>query len=133
MKHLILKSMVLLCCAILSTALCFGQATSGTPHLQKQGTVTQLIVDGKPFLALTGELGNNTASTLENMQTVWPRLVDGNLNSVLAAISWAQVEPEPGKFQFAVVDGLIQEARKNNLKLVFLWFGSWPVGGGRPF
>ena len=47
---------------------------------------------------------------------------------MLAAISWAQMEPEQGKFDFAVVDGLIQEARKNNLKLVFLWFGSWKNG-----
>jgi len=26
------------------------------------------------------------------------------------------------------VDGLIQEARRYNLKLVFLWFGSWKNG-----
>jgi hypothetical protein len=47
---------------------------------------------------------------------------------VLAAVSWAQVEPEEGHFEFALVDGLIQEARRNNLKLVFLWFGSWKNG-----
>ena len=29
------------------------------PRLQKQGSATQLIVDGKPFLALAGELANN--------------------------------------------------------------------------
>jgi hypothetical protein len=28
------------------------------PHLEKRGTVTQLIVDGKPYLALAGELSN---------------------------------------------------------------------------
>jgi beta-galactosidase GanA len=87
-----------------------------------------LIVDGKPFLALAGELGNNTATSLENMQPIWQRLVAGNLNCVLAAVSWAQVEPEEGHFEFALVDGLIQEARRNDLKLVFLWFGSWKNG-----
>jgi hypothetical protein len=90
--------------------------------------VTQLLVDGRPFLALTGELGNNTATSLESMQSVWPRLVSGNLNSVLAAISWAQFEPQEGKYDFTLVDGLIQDARKHNLKLVFLWFGSWKNG-----
>jgi hypothetical protein len=55
---------------------------------------------GKPFLALTGELGNNTATSLENMQPIWQRLVAGNLNCVLAAVSWAQVEPEEGKYEF---------------------------------
>ncbi len=127
MKRRILTCTVLLGCAVFSTP-CFGQAAAGIPRLQEQGTATQLIVDGKPFLALTGELGNNTATSLENMQPVWPRLAAGNLNCVLVAISWAQMEPEQGKFDFALVDGLIQDARKHNLKLVFLWFGSWKNG-----
>ena len=106
----------------------YGQTASAAPYLRKQGTATQLMVDGRPFLALSGELGNNTASSLENMQPVWPRLVAGGLNSVLAAVSWAQIEPEEGKYEFALVDGLLQEARRNHLKLVFLWFGSWKNG-----
>jgi hypothetical protein len=115
-------------CAALVAAQCYGQTASSIPHLQKQGTATQLIVDGAPFLAVTGELGNNTATSLENMQPIWPKLVAGNLNCVLAAVHWAQIEPAEGQFDFALVDGLIQEARRNNLKLVFLWFGSWKNG-----
>jgi hypothetical protein len=106
----------------------YTQSDSGVPQLRKQGTATQLIVDGRPFLALAGELGNNTATSLENMQPIWPKLVSGNLNCVLVAISWAQMEPTEGKYEFGLVDGLIQEARRNNLKLVFLWFGSWKNG-----
>jgi len=115
-------------CAALIAAQCYGQAVSSIPHLQKQGAATQLIVDGKPFLALAGELGNNSATSIENMQPIWPVLVSGNLNCVLAAVSWAQMEPAEGKYEFALVDGLIREARRNNLKLVFLWFGSWKNG-----
>ena len=114
--------------AALIAVQCFGQSVSGIPHLQKQGTTTQLIVDGKPFLALSGELGNNTATSLENMQPIWPKLVLGNLNCVLVALSWAQLEPTEGKFDFTLVDGLIQQARLNRLKIVFLWFGSWKNG-----
>jgi hypothetical protein len=106
----------------------YAQTASEIPHLRKQGTATQLIVDGQPFLALAGELGNNTASSMENMQSVWPKLVASNLNCVLAAISWAQFEPTEGKYEFALVDGLIQDARHHGLKLVFLWFGSWKNG-----
>jgi len=116
------------CYATATAAGAYAQTASDIPHLRKQGTAVQLIVDGKPFLALTGELGNNTATSLENMQPIWQRLVAGNLNCVLAAVSWAQLEPEPGKYEFALVDGLIQEARRNRLKLVFLWFGSWKNG-----
>ena len=128
MKSMTIAWIALACCAAAITAPCYGQAATGIPHLQKQGTATQLIVDGKPFLALTGELGNNTATSLENMQPIWSRLVAGNMNCVLAAISWAQMEPAEGKYEFALTDGLIQEARRNNLKLIFLWFGSWKNG-----
>jgi beta-galactosidase GanA len=119
---------LLAACAASIAVPCYGQTATGTPHLRKQGSATQLIVDGQPFLALTGELGNNTATSLENMQPIWSKLVSGNLNCVLAAVSWAQMEPVEGQYEFVLVDGLINEARHNHLKLVFLWFGSWKNG-----
>ena len=70
-------------------------AASGIPHLRKQGTATQLIVDGKPFLALSGELSNSTATSVEYMKLVWPRLVASKVNTVLAGVSWNQIEPQP--------------------------------------
>lgn len=128
MKHTTFACTALAGCAALLAGHSFAQTAADAPHLRKQGTATQLIVDGEPFLALAGELGNNTATSLENMQPVWSKLTSGNLNCVLAAISWAQLEPEEGKYEFGVVDGLIREARHNSLKLVFLWFGSWKNG-----
>ena len=95
------------------------------PHLRKQGTATQLIVDGKPFLLLAGELGNSSSSSAEYMQPIWPRLVGLNLNSVLIPVYWELIEPVEGKFDFSLVDALLQDARKHNLRLVPLWFGSW--------
>jgi len=47
---------------------------AGIPQLRKQGTATQLVVDGKPFLILGGELGNSTASDLERMRPMWAKL-----------------------------------------------------------
>jgi hypothetical protein len=95
------------------------------PHLEKRGDVTQLIVDGKPFLALAGELYNNSATSLEYMNPIWPRLTAMHLNTVLAAVSWAMIEPSEGKFDYSLVDGLIRDAHAHNLRLVLLWFGSW--------
>jgi hypothetical protein len=103
-------------------------ASTAIPHLRKQGTATQLIVDGKPFLALAGELGNNTATSLEYMKLVWPKLAEARLNTVLAGVSWAQIEPQEGKFDFSVLDGVIEGARSHNLRLVLLWFASWKNG-----
>ncbi len=71
---------------------------------------------------------DSRASSLEYMQPVWPRLAKLNLNTVLATVSWELLELEEGKFDFALVDRLVRDARRNNLKLVFLWFGRWKSG-----
>ncbi len=95
------------------------------PYLRKQGTATQLIVDDKPFLVLAGELGNSSSSNVEYMRPIWPKLAAMNLNTVLIPVYWEQLEPTEGKFDFSLIDGLIQDARKYKLRLVPLWFGSW--------
>jgi beta-galactosidase GanA len=77
-----------------------------TPQLRRQGSATQLIVDGQPFLVLGGELGNSTSSSLEYMRPVWPKLVSLNLNTVLVPVYWELLEPVEGKFDFTLVDGL---------------------------
>jgi hypothetical protein len=108
----------------------FSQAKPSTkiPHLEKQGTATQLIVDGKPFLVVGAELNNSSASSLEYMRPLWPKIAATNLNTVLATVSWELMEPEEGRFDFSLVDGVIQGARQSNLRLILLWFGSWKNG-----
>lgn len=105
-----------------------NQADTDIPHLRKQGTATQLIVDGKPFLMLAGELGNNTATNPAYMHHVWPKLIATKLNSFLAAVSWAQIEPVEGKFDFSALDSVITGARQHRLHMGVLWFGSWKNG-----
>jgi beta-galactosidase GanA len=103
-------------------------AAAPIPHLEKRGAVTQLIVDGKPWLALAGELLNNAASTAENARPVWPNLAKANLNTVLAGVGWGWTEPVEGKFDFSALDGALGDARNHNLRVVLLWFGSWKNG-----
>jgi hypothetical protein len=114
----------------LACATAFSQAAipTGIPRLEKRGTATQLIVDGKPFLVLGGELNNSSASSMEYMRPLWPKFAATNLNTVLATASWELTEPEEGRFDFSLVDGLIQDARRYNLRLILLWFGSWKNG-----
>jgi hypothetical protein len=86
------------------------------------------MVDGKPFLALAGELLNNSATSVEHMKPIWAKLAASKFNTVLAGVSWAQIEPAEGKFDFSVLDGIIRDAHSHNLHLVLLWLASWKNG-----
>jgi len=98
------------------------------PHLESRQGVKQLIVDGRPFLILGGELGNSAASSSAWMEPIWPRLAHRNLNTVIASVTWQMIEPEEGRFDFHSVDDSIYGARTNGLHLVLLWFASWKNG-----
>jgi len=102
--------------------------TASIPHLEQHGTAAQLVVDGKPFLVLAAEIHNSSSSSLDYMRPIWPRLAAIPLNTVLTPLSWELVEPAERKFDFALVDGLIEDARRNHLRIVFLWLASWKNG-----
>jgi len=104
-------------------------AALAVPHLEKRGQATQLIVDGKPFLVLAGELSNTVSSDTDRMKVVWPLLAGKvHMNTVLTGVSWDWIEPEEGKYDFRLVDQLIASARRNNVRMVWLWFASWKNG-----
>jgi hypothetical protein len=109
-----------------------AQLPEGTPHLENRGSsahpVTQLIVDGKPFLMLSGELHNSSSSSLDYMKPIWPQLAAMHLNTVVTPLSWELIEPEEGKYDFSLVDGLLAQARENRERVVFLWLASWKNG-----
>lgn len=47
------------------------------------------------------------------------------LNTVLVPAYWDLLEPVEGHFDFTLTDKVLEQARKYNLKVVFLWFGTW--------
>jgi beta-galactosidase GanA len=105
-----------------------ADALSGLPTLRTQGDAVQLVVDGKPFLMLGGEVNNSSSSSLEYMSRIWTHMNDLHANTVLVPVSWEQIEPEEGRFDFSLVDGLLRDARRHGLRLVFLWLASWKNG-----
>jgi len=100
-------------------------AQQNIPRIEEYNGVRQLIVNEMPYVMLAGELHNSSASNLEYMKPMWDKIRKMNLNTVIATVSWELVEPQEGKYDFSLVEGLINEARKNNLKIVFIWFGTW--------
>lgn len=97
------------------------------PELKPVGDTQMLYVDGEPFIMMAGELHNSTSSSAsyQRQQQVWPRLKALNLNTVIATVTWEQVEPVEGKFDFSLVDTLINNAQSHDMKLVLIWFGTF--------
>src|SRR5664279_2092080 len=98
------------------------------PYIDSQGTAARLIVDGKPFLILGGELHNSSSSSLDYMKPIWPKLAAIGLNTVVTPLSWELVEPKEGTYDFTLVDGLLAQARQQHQRIVFLWLASWKNG-----
>jgi len=124
-----MKALKVLTVLLIALATCPDEVGGAArPYLARKGTATQLIVDGRPFIMLAGELHNSSSSGLEYMERMWPKLKALHLNTVIAATSWELVEPQEGQFDFSLIDGLLAQARQHEMRLVLLWFGSWKNG-----
>ena len=109
----------------LLTAFSFTASLTAGVKLQRQGTATQLVVNGKPMLLLGCELSNSAATCAQDIRQAMKNVKRCGVNSVFVPAYWEFVEPAEGKYDFALVDSVIAQARENELKVVFLWFGAW--------
>ena len=103
------------------------------PFVKKTTAAPQLIVDGKPFLVLGGELQNSSMTSARYMDTVWQNLKDTGLNTVIGSVTWEDIEPREGEFDFSELEAVILGAKAHDLRLVLLWFGSFKNGIPSPF
>jgi hypothetical protein len=94
--------------------------------VQKDGRYA-LIVEGRPFLMLGGQIHNSSAWPSELPQ-VWDSMAALHANTVEAPVYWEQFERQEGQFDYGNVDALVEGARAHNLHIVILWFGTWKNG-----
>lgn len=115
-----------LCTAVaLTCSPALASAPPPIPELKASGGVTQLHVDGAPWLVLGAELGNSTAADLDELALAMDRCAGMHTNTLLLPVYWDRFEPEEGSFDPTLVRGAIDLARERNLRLVYLWFGTW--------
>lgn len=99
------------------------------PELVQTDGSFELLVDGKPFTMLAGELHNSSASSPAYMEEmVWHYLRELHLNTVLFPAYWECVEPKEGSYDFSLLDTLLQQADREGMRVVLLWFGLWKNG-----
>ncbi len=100
--------------------------THAQPKLEhRDNSTARIIANDKPMLMIGGELGNSSASTPEDVKRTFSHLRKLGLNTVLAPVSWELIEPQEGTFDMSSLDVILTEARRNDLKVVLLWFGAW--------
>lgn len=77
------------------------------------------------FPIIGGELSNSAVTCVEDIDNVMPRMRALGLNTVLVPTYWELLESTEGLFDFTLTDRVIDKARENGLKVIFLWFGAW--------
>jgi len=88
--------------------------------------IPTLYVHDKPFFMRSGEIHNSSASDPVYLEEkLWPALRGLNMNSVIVPLYWEQIEPAEGEYDFSLLESIIASARREGLKLGFLWFGLW--------
>jgi len=96
--------------------------------VQKEGRYA-LLVDGAPYLVLGAQVNNSSAWPAAFAQ-IWPAVKALHANTVEMPVYWEQFEPRPGELDYTLVDAMVNQCRKNDLRLVLLWFATWKNGSG---
>jgi len=99
------------------------------PEVVAQNGRHALMVDGAPYLIL-GAQSHNSSAWPGTLPKVWAAIDDLHANTLEIPVYWEQFEPEQGRFDPSIVDLMIKGAREHNVRLVFLWFGTWKNGSG---
>jgi hypothetical protein len=105
-----------------------GAAAAPIPELVQKDGRFALMVDGAPFVMFGAQAQNSSNYPLA-LKKLWPAIKDMNANTLEIPVAWEQIEQVEGKFDFSYVDTLVAEARKNKVRLVLLWFGTWKNTG----
>ena len=103
-------------------------AAKPIPAVEKTGSQYRFLVDGSPYLMLSGQVHNSDTANSDDLNRALDVLAGWHANTAEVPIYWEAIEPQPEKFDFSSVDMAIQAARKRDLRLVFLWFGTWKNG-----
>ena len=85
----------------------------------------QLQVDGRPFLILGLQWDCDSCFSRAEMNPLFAHAARMGANTAALPLYWREIEPEPGVYDFDMLDERLAQARANGLRLVLLWFATW--------
>ncbi|MGD0755801.1 MAG: DUF5597 domain-containing protein [Bacteroidales bacterium] len=130
MKKKSIKRIPTLCCFLFLPVFgtSFGQNGIATmPKIIEKDGHHALLVDGQPFLMLAGQ-AHNSSGWPGMLPHVWCAIESMHANTLEVPIYWEQIEAQPGKFDFSLIDTLLKQGREHKVHLVLLWFATWKNG-----
>jgi hypothetical protein len=119
---------ILLAAAALLTPLIALGAEKLLPRLDSKDGQTRLIVDGSPYLILGAQVHNSSNANADDLAKALDAVAGLHANVAEVPVYWEAIEPREGQFDFHNVDQAVEAARKRDLRLVLLWFGTWKNG-----
>lgn len=129
-KKMIMMRMLATGCVVvlLEAGTAWSQVSVGIiPKIIEKDGRHALLVDGQPFLMLGGQ-AHNSSGWPGMLPQVWSAVKTMHANTLEIPIYWEQIEAQPGKFDFSLVDTLLKQGREHKVHLVLLWFGTWKNG-----
>jgi len=132
MNYLIKKTVPAICIiafiALVDTGYIYGQeSVAGMPEIVQKDGRYALFVDGEPFFIFGGQ-SHNSGTWPKMLPGVWSTIENIHANTLEIPIYWEQVEPQPGQFDFSMIQMLLDQARQRDKRLVLLWFATWKNG-----
>jgi hypothetical protein len=102
-------------------------ATDRMPVMIEKNGRHALLVDGEPFFMLGGQ-AHNSSGWPAMLPQLWAAVEIMHANTLEVPIYWEQIEAQPGKFDFSLIDTLLMQSRRHHVRLVLLWFATWKNG-----
>lgn len=95
------------------------------PRLERDEHGFHLLVDGRPFLILGLQWGCDSCFSVEEMTPLFAEAARMGANTAALPIYWREVEPQPGVYDFSMLDERLRGARAAGLRIILLWFATW--------
>lgn len=101
--------------------------------LVTESNKTYVEVEGKPFPFLGAQIRldallNCDKMTINEVEGYFKKAQELGLNCVQIPISWNMIEPKENRYDYAIVNSILQFANKYDLKMELLWFSTNMVG-----